>query len=369
MKRLYIFLFILLLPLSLLTAQISQIEYIPFVQKDKRWQMLEFSMGGAYLYTPKVTVFYFDSTGVDKDGKYYLSLYSMTEGQKHLVGLFREENQTVFLYRGPETPEAKVYDFSLQEGDEFTHDIYGYKCKVKRTSTKEYNGHMLKIIDIDATYERGGGRYDNYQMQWIEGVGTMSSPIGSYDDLGNPDSYSHILTYTITEDGSFFIPFPFGQPYNGWRGLQLKAIATNETEEVKEELHYVLKYDPLSDSLTLHVEGYMETPNGPNNYIYCIEDKASRRITFQVERLDMQIEGSSIKKVSFDFPFFSEDVPYTIVDKSGEHLLSAITHHPATSEKANNSISDRKCYDLSGRPLSAPPDKGFFIQDGQKVVR
>ena len=33
MKRLYSFLFILLLPLSLLTAQISQIEYIPFVME------------------------------------------------------------------------------------------------------------------------------------------------------------------------------------------------------------------------------------------------------------------------------------------------------------------------------------------------
>ena len=69
-------------------------------------------------------------------------------------------------------------------------------------------------------------------------------------------------------------------------------------------------------------------------------------------------------------------VPQSEIDKykafySGT-VLPLTSYHPNSIQDlqtSEQSLLPATLFDLSGRPLSATPAKGFFIRDGQKVVR
>ena len=64
------FLILSFMPFTLLAQTESNAsEYCRFVQKDKRWHVLEFAIGGEQRFSPRITDFYFGDATTAKDGK------------------------------------------------------------------------------------------------------------------------------------------------------------------------------------------------------------------------------------------------------------------------------------------------------------
>ena len=90
-------------------------KYFPFIQNNKKWHVLGFSMGGKYMKTPLVTDYFFNGTNTEIDGNTYYYMYSRTQSltndeQVNTEGLFREENGRVYKYQEDLQKELLVYD-------------------------------------------------------------------------------------------------------------------------------------------------------------------------------------------------------------------------------------------------------------------
>ena len=345
-----------LLCVTAIHAQVD--DYLPFVQKGKIWHVEALTLGGTYFYMPRISEYWFGSDEVARDGKSYFILYNTTEGYTQTVGLYREEDRRVFTFREEQGCEQMVYDFTLREGDEF--QLNSHACRVKKVGMLDVNGHKLRSIAFDEVIDHEHG--DTLYCEWIESIGTPT--VFSWDAT-MVSSYFNYVTYVLADNGLLFLPLPFYAVYNGWRGQQLIVTEAPVDASMEGHLEYEFVFDPFIDNYQLHVWGTMLTPDGPNNYIYCIEDTKTRRVKFRIEELTPRSASKSLHEVNLWFPFFMAGMSYTIVDDSGEHTiicgLNEVTrgfrNHPTHT------------FDLSGRRLSASPAKGIYIENGQKKLR
>ena len=361
------FLILSFMPFTLLAQTESNAsEYCRFVQKDKRWHVLEFAIGGEQRFSPRITDFYFGDATTAKDGKAYITMYATSEGQTSHVGLFREENGKVYQYQGTDRQDAVLYDFTLNPGDKLADAASGWDCTVTDISSIESNGHPLRVIHLQTVYSNNEEQHETYTTEWVEGIGTLSSPIQYFDDLRNSSSHSSQVAYAITDDGSLFLPLTFGVPWNGWRGTQLTTSGIHDAGA--DELEYKLDFNPVRDSYDLNVSGRMNMPSGPNNYIYAIDTYSTESlthhvVTFHIEALPPYSDETTRQEVYVSFPFFSEGIDYIYTNPSTH--ISTIQAPQIINSKSVN----RKCFDLSGRHLAAPPARGLYIEDGKVRVK
>ena len=313
MKRTFLYFFFLL---TLCSAAAANQVYHPFVEAGKRWCVHGFNVGSAHC----VIDYYFANDEETIDGKTYLPMYEKEGEQTTLVGLFREENQRVYLYKKDVGKEFLTYDFSLQEGDEFTPEYGDFSHgRVTKVTYKDVNGERLKVISFEANDGHYLGRNDRVEMEWIEGIGYPSTPLaGLFSKNMDPAWYyytAYILYDTTQNPYNYYLPFSFHLPYDGWWGQQLLQINTEYERNFKLDCEFLP--DPENDCYKLHVYGYKMLDVSPNKYVYCIRE-SDNKLRIQFEELDPVTNYTTPLRIDLYFPFFSPG-QYTYVDELGEH--------------------------------------------------
>ena len=344
--------------LCMANAYAQETDYLPFVQQGKTWHVDALAMGGTYFDTPRVCSYWFDDEVFSVGGQQYFKLLKRIEDNVSEIGLFREDDKRVFLYDEKEGREHIAYDFNLKEGDEFRLGTQDYICKVKEVGWREVNGQRLRTIVFDAAIDAEEGGIQ--EMEWTECIGHSGTPERGFEPVPALNSYSTHVTYVISDDGGLYLPLSFSVPYNGWSGQQLITEHMSADTGGEECLEYEFVYAPSYDSYQLHIFGTMMTPDGPNCYIYCVEDVATHKITLRSEELSPRSGQEALHHVDLYFPFFISGVPYTIVDAKGEHTMLC-----SIGERHDDATQQSGLHDLSGRRLSTPPAKGLYIENGK----
>ena len=365
---------------SLVFHDAESTNYHPFVEAGKLWRVHGFNMGSAHT----VTDYYFanEDEAETIDGHTYLKMYAKTGEETTLVGLFREENQRVYLYKKDAGREFLTYDFSLEEGDRFSPEYGDYSlCEVKEVSYKEVNGERLKVITFEAN-DRQIDAAVRTQVEWIEGIGHSGgsdpSPLaGLYSKNTPPNSWSYYTAYVLydnTQDNNYYLPLTFGVPYNGWWGQQpLNTVKMLSYDNSDPELHYELVPDPAHDCYQLHVYGNAIMNCGPNHYAYCIRENGNK-LRIQIDDLEPLMDCTGPHHVELYFPFFLAEQNYTVVDERGEH---PVTVKQEAQTAYRHFIEEGKVWKVGWFPYGMNPDEwdwdeahtvGTYYFDGDTIV-
>ena len=311
--------FLLFLNKPVLCFNDYQETYHPFIEKGKTWCVDGFSLRPEHT----TTHYYFS---LDKalyvfDGREYSKMCSRTGHEEEtIVGFFREEDQRVYLYDEKAKREYLIYDFTLKEGDKFEPEYgYYYNCEVMKVGTINVNGENLKTITFEANSHRSDAAV-RMEVEWIEGVGLSTGPIEH-----NRSDWEYFTAYVYA--GSYFLPFSFDMPYNGWHGCPFTPGIELPSDNPEIGLTYELVPDPEHDSYALHVYGTALLPCCQNHYVYCIEERGEDlktcKLRLSYEEVGEAMDGERVYALDLYFRFFEPDaIQYIVVDQDGsEHSL------------------------------------------------
>ena len=311
--------FLLFLNKPVLCFNDYQETYHPFVERGKRWCVDGFSLRPEHTTTD----YYFslDEAMYVFDGREYFKMCSRTDhGEETIVGFFREEDQRVYLYDVKAKREYLIYDFTLKEGDRFEPE-YGdyYNCEVMKVGTINVNGENLKTITFEANSHRSDAAV-RMEVEWIEGVGLSTGPIEH-----NRSDWEYFTAYVYA--GSYFLPFSFDMPYNGWHGCPFTPGIELPSDNPEIGLTYELVPDPEHDSYALHVYGTALLPCCQNHYVYCFEERGEDlktcKLRLSYEEVGEAMDCEGVYALDLYFRFFEPDaIQYIVVDQDGsEHSL------------------------------------------------
>lgn len=311
--------FLLFLNKPVLCFNDYQETYHPFIEKGKTWCVDGFSLRPEHTTTD----YYFslDEAMYVFDGREYFKMCSRTDhGEETIVGFFREEDQRVYLYDEKAKREYLIYDFTLKEGDKFEPEYgYYYNCEVMKVGTINVNGENLKTITFEANSHRSDAAV-RMEVEWIEGVGLSTGPIEH-----NRSDWEYFTAYVYA--GSYFLPFSFDMPYNGWHGCPFTPGIELPSDNPEIGLTYELVPDPEHDSYALHVYGTALLPCCQNHYVYCIEERGEDlktcKLRLSYEEVGEAMDGERVYALDLYFRFFEPDaIQYIVVDQDGsEHSL------------------------------------------------
>ncbi len=293
--------------------------YHPFIEDGKIWRVDGFSLRPEHTTTD----YYFslDEAMYVFDGREYFKMCSRTDhGEETIVGFFREEDQRVYLYDEKAKREYLIYDFTLKEGDRFEPE-YGdyYNCEVMKVGTINVNGENLKTITFEANSHRSDAAV-RMEVEWIEGVGLSTGPIEH-----DRSDWEYFTAYVYA--GSYFLPFSFDMPYNGWHGCPFTPGIELPSDNPEIGLTYELVPDPEHDSYALHVYGTALLPCCQNHYVYCIEERGEDlktcKLHLSYEEVGEAMDCERVYALDLYFRFFEPDaIQYIVVDQDGsEHSL------------------------------------------------
>ena len=325
-------------------------EYTPFVAKWKQWHVLGFSVGPY----KSVTDYFFTDEEETIGEHTYLKLFTgnwgyalagVSDENKQLQDLFREEDGRVYLYDKATEQEHCVYDFTLEVGDTFDID-FGFepeanRCVVTKVDHINVKGNELKTItfssvNVSPTY---GCEPLHINHTWVEGVGDLSEPTAGWKPNSYESSWSYHVAYMDSNYGSWYYPFSFTDMWgdNNFvlgqdlvRGEKLPDDTTSDEDE--------LSYEIVDEKL--HVTGTMWMQCGPNNYIYCklkpSDTYNTYQITLQKEEVEplMDCMSSYVVDLYFNLPYYLvRDVEnFVYVDSEGEHHIPEREYIPFVEE-------------------------------------
>ena len=302
---------------SLVFHDAESTNYHPFVEQGKHWCVHGFNLGSSHT----ITDYYYDGVEIVGSTRYHIfsKLYAKTGEETTLVGMFREINQKVYKYVPEQEKEYLVYDFSLQEGDDFHLESEDLHLTVTRVGHEVVNGETLKTLHLEGQKEDG----EKVELDWIEGIGNKSTPVAGFDtniDYSSWGYYTAYVLYDNTQDNNYYLPLTFGVNYNGWWGQQPQTVR-QPSFEGGSKFEYELLPDPAHDCYQLHVYGDTIWSNSPNRYAYCVVEKSSSvyKVSIKYEELEPCIDGIGRYHVDLYFPFFLAEHHYVTVDNYGEH--------------------------------------------------
>jgi len=351
-------------------------KYFPFIQNNKKWHVLGFSMGGKYMKTPLVTDYFFDGTNTEIDGNTYYYMYSRTQSltndeQVNTEGLFREENGRVYKYQEDLQKELLVYDFTLNEGDvfEYTCDdgtkLQGKVTNVKELYTTYYNPPLKAItIDFNETYD---GEYGATTTSlWIEGMGNYAHPT-NFVTRDTPNSWGYYTAYVINEEPYYYYPFTINVPTAGWSGQELIINGYGRGIEYPNELYCELVGDNQSD-VYLHVKGYMDVICGSTFYIYSkvhdTDDRTAQFVSLDIEYITEVATCIRNYYVDLYFPGF-EDYNPQYVEYQGDQF--PVVNHTSDYRPF---ITDNKVWKVGWFPdgENVAMRMAYYYFDGDTIV-
>lgn len=376
MKRTLLFIACVLVSISM-QAQAEATDYLPFVENGKQWHAVRSVFGEGF----HLDHFRLMDESVVKDGKSYMRMYVSEDDLTEIreVGLLRETDKKVYFFDSDRQKEFLLFDYSLKAGD--TYDSYS------PDEMKEVSYKVLKVENyvegpevIRYVYQERGDslqahkRYlkkwtvcrtddDSFQKTWIEGVGSLESPLANYFDV-SPVSVNSDLAYVEYQNGDFFLPFSFYNDMSQVHGSNLPSLATYANGG---ERRHDLTYELLGDCL--HVYGKALAQRGPNNYAYFIEkptdDPLVRKIEFEIEGVEPTMDGMALHATNFYVPGFDPNINYVVVDNFGKE-------HPVVNRTPQLAyrpfIEDGKVWKVGSGFANPVQDVRYYYFDGDTVI-
>ena len=358
-------------------AQAGPTDYLAFVENGKQWHVVRSVFGEGF----HLDHFRLMDESVVKDGKSYMKMYVSEDDLTEIreVGLLRETDKKVYFFDSDRQKEFLLFDYSLKAGD--TYDSYS-PDEMKAVSYK-----VLKVENyvegpevIRYVYQERGDslqahkRYlkkwtvcrtddDSFQKTWIEGVGSLESPLANYFDV-SPVSVNSDLAYVEYQNGDFFLPFSFYNDMSQVHGSNLPSLATYANGG---ERRHDLTYELMGDCL--HVYGKALAQCGPNNYAYFIEkatdDPLVRKIEFEIEGVEPTMDGMALHATSFYVPGFDPNINYVVVDNFGKE-------HPVVNRTPQLAyrpfIEDGKVWKVGSGFANPVQDVRYYYFDGDTVI-
>jgi len=328
-----------------LVCEGAEDDYIPFVERDKQWHVLGFSVFPNLLEVD----YYFDEDDeeVNIDGKTYLNLYSVYENNKFSLGLFREEDKRVYRHDGDK--DILVYDFNLNVGDTFDNYIATageyIQCVVTKVGYIEVGGKKLRTITFSFSEPVG---YEEYT--WVEGIGNLTRPWDAemYAIPTCIECWSYRLAYVRRNeqpyDGSYF-PFSIFEEWGDVNFVYGQELVQGEEMMTWEE--FLEKGAPLYQEIKdgkLHIWGYLWFQPCPNKYyLYCKlspkEDHKTYTVSLDYGEVGISTDCNSnpyTVDLYFDLPSPEsefKDYDYIFIDEEGEHpIVNHNKYHPFVEE-------------------------------------
>ena len=358
-------------------AQAGPTDYLPFVENGKQWHVVRSVFGEGF----HLDHFRLMDESVVKDGKSYMKMYVSEDDLTEIreVGLLRETDKKVYFFDSDRQKEFLLFDYSLKAGD--TYDSYS------PDEMKEVSYKVLKVENyvegpevIRYVYQERGDslqahkRYlkkwtvcrtddDSFHKTWIEGVGSLESPLANYFDV-SPVSVNSDLAYVEYQNGDFFLPFSFYNDMSQVHGSNLPSLATYANGG---ERRHDLTYELLGDCL--HVYGKALAQRGPNNYAYFIEkatdDPLVRKIEFAIEGVEPTMDGMALHATNFYVPGFDPNINYVVVDNFGKE-------HPVVNRTPKLAyrpfIEDGKVWKVGSGFANPVQDVRYYYFDGDTVI-
>ena len=326
-------------------------DYIPFVEKNKGWEVV-ISYDAPY-YGGSFSEFGMEEE-VERDGKTYVHAKRVltAECEVQEAGLFREENRRVYKYDEKTGKDIMMYDFSLKEGDTFTYE-FGFdqpvNCKVLKqgwlTDGPQIATSCTLTSDgtLDIEYrslhtwtigrDNGSGEYEE-MATWVECIGALENVFGLIDNGFKKFDYS--LAFLVRKDNETsydknrYLPFSFCDKY--MHGCNLPTGEEELAEDTKHHLTYELEGDRL------HVYGDVFTQCGPYNYAYFYERKTDDPLVHTIEFMPWEVlevaDCMSLRATDFYVPGFDPDLKYIVIDNRGEEhaVINKMAYRPFVEE-------------------------------------
>ena len=281
--------------------------------------------------------------------------------------LYRQDGNQVFCLSKDGKQEFLILDYGLEEGDSFVTPM-GQILHVKETGYfNEYKDHILSS-DQEPKMLRLVSEDEESEDVWVEGIGSLQWGIlplymaMTIEPFRNSPS-NPLKMHVIESWGkNLFAEFcVFEDTY--------KSITYHEPKDESAGEEMALTYSFAGN--TLLVRGYYPLNLYPTSIEAHITGNNVDIMISQTTTQDI-VKGKHMALIDARIPGFKAG-QYTIGFKDSEHVAiecrTTAIRNLFDPQPANRQIPNKAIYELSGRPLSAPPDKGFFIQDGQKVVR
>ena len=311
-------------------AQEGAIDYLPFVEKLKSWEVVRTTLG-----QDKIDYISYVWYGSEEIGGKNYNKVKAFNGRTELESYFlREENRKVYMYDTDNNFEFLVFDYSLKEGD--TYETYSYDeskmVTYKVLSVGEFKDgpevirygydEVADTITISRRYLQKWtvSRIDDvsYQKIWIESAGSLEGPLANLYD-SHPYSIRDYLIFVDQNYAEINFAFPFYDTMNNiWRGQSLphsKDMWDGESRQHK--LTYELEGDRL------HIYGQVFTIYGGGLYILFKEeqtdDPQTIRIRWQYRNYGVTPECEGfLFTTDFYVPGFDPNKNYIVVDNKGE---------------------------------------------------
>lgn len=307
--------------LSLLMLAMSASAQQPFIKVGKSWHELWFNgsaiLSGHTTQQPDQTYDYAFTSQSDTliNGIHYMRLFKMLPSAE-VSGIYREEAGKVYRYDEWAKSEFLHYDFTLNEGDEFTltdNNGFTFDCHVTQVTEVTVNGSPARQIHFESTIPELAITTSNV---WTEGIGHSTSPSVSVENPYLVGGGTEIMQYVAQDSVPYYIQdFDYSYCYFG------RVYHPNDIDmsNLLEPEHDALNYR-IEDG-TLHVFGYKWMTRNPNQYIYCsVNDQFEVRLN--IEELEPIYKNAYHRAYRIDMRFgrFSEPADkYTFIDSEGEH--------------------------------------------------
>ena len=278
---------------------------------------------------------------------------------------YREEINKIYRYDNELNKDVLLYDFGISVGDVVTI-LDGKRVRV----TEEFNTDELEDYCYpwpDKTPAKAwrvkGVDDENYEDIWIDGAGSLYTGLLLRKDF--PEDTSLTCVFNPTSGFLRYAPFDKIQPVwleylndsKEWERFYVNVEFVDDTLKISGDGTFYLT---LIQLFRCHLDGNVISLSAvPTNPMSSLT------------------EGILYSEFEVKFPGF-EAGEYTVKLENwgygGVHLedTTIVCYGPATGVPDINSSliknNDNAIYDLSGRRLNSPPERGIYIQGGKKII-
>ena len=294
-------------------------------------------------------------------------------GEKTL--LYRQEGDKVYIRDNGE--DKLLIDYSLKEGDSFI-DPKGVKYIVTTTITPKYYNYYYWIYQCVQIQGKDTPKIlylktedGTQEDEWIEGLGSAYwgiFPPYMAESQGVYTSYpakSHVISAIAPLSGTTnYLWANYELNETDFKRINLDINCYGHSDNKGKPWTFIFKGDTLcitTDEKTLNVKPTFAECSIDNNIV-----KVSIGQIYEgVADCDCIFEGV----LDIRIPGFA---PGTYqVDISGHEKVTLECKGPADGidvVKQGAAGTDKRTYDLSGRPVPSKPQRGLYIENGRKVV-
>lgn len=359
-------------------AQESQSDYLPFVEDGKIWNVVRSTFGEGY----HSELFKMINEKVEKSGKTYMKLYWNEDGLNvsYDQGLLREEDRKVYFYDTDLQKEFLAFDYSLSPGD--TYETYSNEKQKMVTykvlsvgpligGPKVFRYERDEFADSMNVYERYLQKWvvcptddESSQKTWIEGVGSLESPLANLDDASPISTHYYLAFVSNNNANNNYLPFSFYNSLN--RNIHGCDLPTWTEYQGEGDRHH-LTYEQVGDRL--HVYGKVFTQCGPNNYAYFIEeptdDPLVHKLQFIIREVEPLADCKALHATDFYVPGFDPNMNYIVVDNQGEE-------HPVINRTPRNDyrlfVEDGKVWKVGYGSDNPVQRVEYYYFDGDTII-